>query len=78
MEGGKWRSKRQLAVQSTLEATRSDGRTTWLIHDLRSGEGRLVHRENGALALPKGANFRQFPPITAHHSPIIQKSLLNS
>jgi hypothetical protein len=35
--------QRQLAVQSTLEATLPDRRATWLIHDLRSRAGGVAH-----------------------------------
>jgi hypothetical protein len=49
----KWRSKRQLAVQSTLDATRPDGRTNWLINDLRSGAGGSVHAKMALWPFPK-------------------------
>ncbi len=57
----KWRSKRQLAVQRALETTRPDRRMTWLIHDLRSGAGGLVHAKLALWPFPKApfpANLR--------------------
>jgi hypothetical protein len=74
--------QRQLAVQRTREATRPDGRMTWLIHDLRSGAGRSVRAKMALWPFPKAPfpanselSCHHHSPLTAHRSPLTTHSL---